>query len=576
MVRYLLTAVLAAAPVFADIRAELQVWIRSEAGQYAVAHGLYKPSFESTGLQNDLEVFAAAKATVERLNREHPLAHFSVETPFALLTNAQFAAWVGPEVNSTRPSPTELAAPASLSENAVDWTQSGCVGPVKAQGGCGSCFAFAAVAAAESAYCLANGRRLTTFSEQQVTSCGPGYGCGGGSAFDSLKWAAAQGLCTDAAYPYTNGNTATTQQCQRTCSQQKLGFTDVVSVSGEGAIEAALNEKPVTIRLHGGSEVFQYYKGGIISSGCPVEPNHAVLAVGYGSAEAPFFKLKNSWGSWWGEGGYVRLRRGVGGLGTCGMARMATYPVATSLEPSFNLMTRNNLMIAEHYSNLFANPKSGLPNENWQSHGFQIIVNSNGECLDAFSNGAGGYTVHTFKCDKGNGNQKWIIDSLKHRIQHATHDNLCLDVDPAQNNKVQVWTCFDDAPNQWIVRSEEKIGIISMQGRLMTTTGDAVSFASAMWQDSFYWTINNVDHTMRANNGKCIDAFEPKNGGTVHLWDCDGGNANQKWIYDASTHQFRHATHTGFCLDMGSATGERAHLWTCDASNSLQQFYYVG
>ena len=54
---------------------------------------------------------------------------------------------------------------------------------------------------------------------------------------------------------------------------------------------------------------------------CGTDLNHAVLLVGYGP---DYWKLKNSWGSDWGEGGYFRLKRGKN---MCGIADSASYPV---------------------------------------------------------------------------------------------------------------------------------------------------------------------------------------------------------------------------------------------------------
>merc|ERR1739838_685332 len=40
-----------------------------------------------------------------------------------------------------------------------------------------------------------------------------------------------------------------------------------------------------------------------------------------------YWKVKNSWGPQWGEGGYVRIERGLPGPGECGIKSMASYPV---------------------------------------------------------------------------------------------------------------------------------------------------------------------------------------------------------------------------------------------------------
>ena len=77
--------------------------------------------------------------------------------------------------------------------------------------------------------------------------------------------------------------------------------------------------------------VFQYYKSGIIAYNCGTQLNHAVLIVGYGVSYAgtPYWLVKNSWGTWWGESGYVRIIRkmDVNDAGVCGILSLNSYPV---------------------------------------------------------------------------------------------------------------------------------------------------------------------------------------------------------------------------------------------------------
>jgi hypothetical protein len=62
---------------------------------------------------------------------------------------------------------------------AFDWRRRGVVTPVRDDGLCGGAWAFAALAAFESAYALRNGWLIDT-SEQQVINCAAGEGCDGG------------------------------------------------------------------------------------------------------------------------------------------------------------------------------------------------------------------------------------------------------------------------------------------------------------------------------------------------------------------------------------------------------------
>ena len=333
---------------------ELKAWKNSQSGQVAVEQGYYHPNLslmgeeDATPSEDELTRFYNTKLDIETLAKQNPNAKFSLDTPFTMMTNEEFAkfahgSFLQDKSRRLRADMNESAEKSEISEmseanaGTIDWTTSGCVTSVKNQGQCGSCWAFSTVAAVESANCL-TGAKLVDFSSQQVTSCSTsgGYGCSGGFPSKALDWIAQNGLCTDASYPYTSGSTQQTGTCSTSCQSQHLSISGSVNVaSGESSLETALNQQPIVVVVYAGNNVWKQYSGGVVSS-CPQgQSDHAVLAVGYGSSTSPFFKIKNSWGTSWGDHGYIYLQRGVGGKGTCNVAEAPTYPRMTgSVSPS--------------------------------------------------------------------------------------------------------------------------------------------------------------------------------------------------------------------------------------------------
>jgi KDEL-tailed cysteine endopeptidase len=84
-------------------------------------------------------------------------------------------------------------------------------------------------------------------------------------------------------------------------------------------MRAALDQQPLSVLVDDG-DIFGYYKGGIIDTeDCGTDVNHAVVAVGFGNADGKdYWLVRNSWGTGWGEGGYVRIAA-VDGPGICGI-----------------------------------------------------------------------------------------------------------------------------------------------------------------------------------------------------------------------------------------------------------------
>lgn len=89
-------------------------------------------------------------------------------------------------------------------------------------------------------------------------------------------------------------------------------------------------QQPVVVQINAVEPFWQFYKGGIVTEPCSAQHTHAALLVGYGVENGvPYWKIKNCWGSDWGEGGYIRLGRGpqFGDAGQCGLQLKARYPV---------------------------------------------------------------------------------------------------------------------------------------------------------------------------------------------------------------------------------------------------------
>ncbi|OQU83038.1 senescence-specific cysteine protease SAG39 [Sorghum bicolor] len=213
----------------------------------------------------------------------------------------------------------------SEDQQAVDWRKKGAVTDVKNQQKCGCCWAFSAVAAIEGMHQINTGE-LVSLSEQQLVDCstnGNNNGCGGGTMEDAFQYVIGNnGIATEAAYPYT----AMQGMCQNVQPAVAVRSYQQVPRDDEDALAAAVAGQPVSVAVDANN--FQFYKGGVMTAdSCGTNLNHAVTAVGYGTAEdgTPYWLLKNQWGSTWGEEGYLRLQRGVG---ACGVAKDASYPVA--------------------------------------------------------------------------------------------------------------------------------------------------------------------------------------------------------------------------------------------------------
>jgi cathepsin L len=316
---------------------ELDAWKSSPAGRLAKKNGYYKEDpHESTAATDDqLSRMFLSKLSIKKAQKENPNATFSLNSPFTLMTEAEFAHFVKRSSGdiSLYPHATNTTTTAShrglrALATSIDWTTGKCVAPVKDQQYCGGCWAFSSISALESAICLKTGK-LTELSEQQLVSCDSNdSGCEGGLITTGLSYLQSQGsVSTEASYPFTSGETEEDGTCT-TRGHTKVSFSiaTVQSVPAtESAFIAAISKQPVGVAIAASSEVFKQYSGGVLSACSTTELDHAVTAVGYDSVS---FKIRNSWGAEWGENGYVRLQRQGAKKAACNLINTyAAYPV---------------------------------------------------------------------------------------------------------------------------------------------------------------------------------------------------------------------------------------------------------
>jgi C1A family cysteine protease len=92
-------------------------------------------------------------------------------------------------------------------------------------------------------------------------------------------------------------------------------------------MKSALAGRPLAVSIEADRAVFQSYASGIFNStACGTNLDHAVIVVGWGtSGSTEYWTVRNSWGTSWGERGYIRIAI-TSGSGICGVQMQPLYP----------------------------------------------------------------------------------------------------------------------------------------------------------------------------------------------------------------------------------------------------------
>jgi len=141
------------------------------------------------------------------------------------------------------------------------------------------------------------------------------------------KFVVANGLTTEAGYPYTAKNGKCNVTLEKQVAAKITTYHNVFPDSSNSLLAAAANQ-PISVAVEADQPAWQSYTGGIVTSNCGVNLDHGVLVVGYSTVNSPpYYIVKNSWGAAWGESGYIRI--GIqDGKGICGIQMTPSYPTA--------------------------------------------------------------------------------------------------------------------------------------------------------------------------------------------------------------------------------------------------------
>ncbi|XP_056644470.1 cathepsin L-like proteinase [Diorhabda sublineata] len=287
--------------------------------KFSKSHSLTEDKLRFEIFQNNLRRIEKHNAMYEK----GEVSYFMKITQFADWTLEEYKSMLGaqlngepkfnpigtfkPEVNFTRP-------------ESIDWRQKGAVLAVKTQGQCGSCWAFSTTGALEGQLAIHRNQYIP-LSEQELVSCDENNrACKGGWIDVPYTYIKQNGLSSEEQYPYTGNESSCINNITNKPLTTVQGFISIEK-DEESMADAVATVGPISIYVNAIAN-WQLYGGGIFDDkDCVHDFNHAVIITGY---DYQSWTIKNSWGTEWGEEGYMRLIRGKS---QCGITILPIYPV---------------------------------------------------------------------------------------------------------------------------------------------------------------------------------------------------------------------------------------------------------
>jgi len=211
----------------------------------------------------------------------------------------------------------EFADACSPSAQAFSWHP--VLAPIRDQGKCGSCWAFAAMGAFEANQRLTNGLELD-LSEQHILNCaqnskGDAGSCSGGRSDKVFDWMSTGGAVqNEVQLPYA-GKDQICSGTQGSYAAMAWSFVDPqTNTPSVAAIKAAICKYgPVAASVRS-TDAFHAYQSGVFDENAVGDTNHVIVLVGWDESRGAWL-LRNSWGNDWGEDGYMWIEYGSNSVG---------------------------------------------------------------------------------------------------------------------------------------------------------------------------------------------------------------------------------------------------------------------
>eukprot|EP01082_Thalassiosira_pseudonana_P002790 g3613.t1 g3613 contig12:2420756-2422205(-) len=257
--------------------------------------------------------------------------------------------WLGGTASYSQPPSFKMDDVDDLPKS-VDWSNEGVVNEAPDQGGCGSCWAFAATAAVESHLAIATGEDPIVLSEMNLLECSPNPDhCGGKGKCDGatpeLAWNYVADMTANKKggmfnlndVPYNGEN----EKCQGLIDNQTpvvgiQGWTLLPSNDYKATMNAVAKVGPVVLAV--AASDWSLYESGVFESK-ESTVNHAVFLVGYGTDEETgedYYLIRNSWGPNFGEGGFIRVKRTDNDSNVCQMDDKPLVGIQCALDDNGN------------------------------------------------------------------------------------------------------------------------------------------------------------------------------------------------------------------------------------------------
>jgi cathepsin L len=225
------------------------------------------------------------------------------------------------------------------SAKSFDWRNLNKVTPVRNQGGCGSCWAFATLGAYEGNNLIRNNTQADA-SEQHIINWGGAGSCGGGWWSNAFNFLINNGTATENTVPYTATNN--TYNSSASTPYRSIAWGYVKPDGGIPTVEqmkqAMCKYGPLTVAVRV-TPAFQAYTSGVFNEQANGPINHGVTLIGWDDDKKAWL-IKNSWGTGWGDNGYMWIAYNSNSIGygaAWTQARSNFYKLSPDLLKKLNL-----------------------------------------------------------------------------------------------------------------------------------------------------------------------------------------------------------------------------------------------